>query len=154
MQLQLRRRYTDGLSLSVNYTLAKNTGDLWADNATQDHTFRTLRDKSLDDGPLPFDVRHVFQSFGTYDLPIWQGPALLDRQSRPRHDFRRLDGRRDPDRAVGIAVPAVERPADRKRIGFRRRSHEGLTAKDLQKMIKSCPARLQPVLHRSEAHRT
>jgi hypothetical protein len=70
MQLQLRRRYSDGLSMNVNYTLAKNTGDLWADNATQDHTYRTLRDRSLDDGPTPFDVRHVLQTYGTYDLPF------------------------------------------------------------------------------------
>jgi hypothetical protein len=139
MQLQLRRRYTDGLSLSVNYTLAKNTGDLWADNATQDHTFRTLRDKSLDDGPLPFDVRHVFQSFGTYDLPFgkdrhfsisnpvldtifggWTLGGILTAQSGS--PFRLSSGRQTVNGSDSGVVLM-----------------NGLTAKDLQKMIKVVP---------------
>ncbi|MEO5894835.1 MAG: carboxypeptidase-like regulatory domain-containing protein [Vicinamibacterales bacterium] len=70
MQLQLRRRYTNGLSMNVNYTLAKNWTNIWADNATQGGNFRTLRDRSLDASVAPFDVRHVLQTFGTYDLPF------------------------------------------------------------------------------------
>jgi hypothetical protein len=70
MQLQLRRRYLNGLSMNVNYTLARNTNDIWADNATQFHSYRTLRDRSLDMGPAPVDVRHVLQAYGTYDLPF------------------------------------------------------------------------------------
>lgn len=73
LQLQLRRRLWKGASATVNYTFAKNWSDIWADNATQSHTYRTLRDKSLDFGPAPFDVRHVLQSFGTYDLPFGRG---------------------------------------------------------------------------------
>lgn len=70
LQLQLRRRYMDGLSLSANYTLAKNTGNIWAENATQSGNWRTLRDRSLDDTTSSYDVRHVVQTFGTYDLPV------------------------------------------------------------------------------------
>ena len=70
MQVQLRRRYTNGLTANVNYTLGKNWSDIWADNATQSHTYRTLRDKSQDWGPAPFDVRHVLQAYSTYDLPF------------------------------------------------------------------------------------
>ena len=73
LQLQLRRRYMDGLSLSANYTLAKNTGNIWAENATQGGNWRTLRDRSLDDTIASYDVRHVFQTFGTYDLPFGKG---------------------------------------------------------------------------------
>lgn len=69
LQLQVRRRYTSGLSLNVNYTLAKNETNIWADNATQGGNYRTLRDPDLD-RIAPFDVRHVFQTFGTYDLPF------------------------------------------------------------------------------------
>ncbi len=68
MQVQLRRRLTHGLQMNLNYTLAKNTSDIWADNTTQTHTYRTLRDKSLDMRDAPFDVRHVLQTYGTYDL--------------------------------------------------------------------------------------
>jgi hypothetical protein len=70
MQLQLRRRYSQGVSLTANYTLGKNTGDLWVDNATQQRNYATLRDRSLEHDVLPFDVRHVLQVFGTYDLPF------------------------------------------------------------------------------------
>ena len=70
LQLQLRRRYTSGLAVSANYTLARNTGNIWAENATQGGNWRTLRDRSLDDRTASYDVRHVFQTFGTYDLPF------------------------------------------------------------------------------------
>jgi hypothetical protein len=69
MQFQLRRRYVSGVSMNVNYTLATNQGNVWADNATQSGNYFTLRDKSMNDGDAPFDVRHVFQTFGTVDLP-------------------------------------------------------------------------------------
>ncbi len=70
LQLQLRRRYSKGLTMSVNYTLAKNTGDIFADNATQTLNYHTLRNKALDNGPTPFDIRHTMQVYGTYDLPF------------------------------------------------------------------------------------
>ena len=35
MQLQFRRRYANWLTANVNYTLAKNNGNVCADNATQ-----------------------------------------------------------------------------------------------------------------------
>jgi hypothetical protein len=73
LQLQLRRRYANWLTANVNYTLAKNTGNIYADNSTQSSNYFTLRDKSLNDGPAPFDVRHVLQAFGTYDLPFGEG---------------------------------------------------------------------------------
>ena len=73
LQLQLRRRYANWLTANVNYTLAKNTGNVFADNSTQSANYFTLRDKSRNDGPAPFDVRHVLQAFGTYDLPFGEG---------------------------------------------------------------------------------
>jgi hypothetical protein len=70
MQLQLRRRYSQGVTATVNYTLGYNKADTWADNATQTANYSTLRDKTRNDGPSPFDVRHVLQAYGTYDLPF------------------------------------------------------------------------------------
>src|SRR5215471_4567044 len=70
MQLQLRRRYAQGVTANVNYTLGYNRANTWADNATQTANYQTLRDKSLNTGPSPFDVRHVLQAYGTYDLPF------------------------------------------------------------------------------------
>jgi hypothetical protein len=70
LQMQLRQRYSHGLQMSVNYTLGKSTGDIWAENSTQEANYRTLRDRSLDDTVAHYDVRHVLQAFGTYDLPF------------------------------------------------------------------------------------
>jgi hypothetical protein len=70
LQLQLRRRYAQGLSANVNYTLSKTQTDIWADNATQTVNYRTLRDRTFDAQVSPFDVRHVLQAYGTYDLPF------------------------------------------------------------------------------------
>ena len=70
LQLQLRRRYAQGFQGTLNYTLGKSTNDMWAENSTQEFNFRTLRDRSLDSGPAHYDVRHVLQAYGTYDLPI------------------------------------------------------------------------------------
>ena len=84
LQMQLRRRYAGGVTSTVNYTLAKNTSDLWADNATQSFNYSTLRDQARNIGPSPFDVRHVLQAYGTYDLPFGKdrhfaiGNSLLD----------------------------------------------------------------------------
>jgi hypothetical protein len=72
LQLQVRRRYSQGLQLTTNYTLAKSTGDIWAENSTQEVNYRTLRDRSLDHTTAHYDVRHVFQTYGTYDLPFGQ----------------------------------------------------------------------------------
>jgi len=79
LQLQMRRRLDAGLSVTLNYTLSKSTTDIWADNATQTVNYHTLRNKSLDDGPSPFDVRHVFQSYWNYDLPFHSRNRALDR---------------------------------------------------------------------------
>ena len=73
LQLQLRRRYANWLTANVNYTLAKNTGNIFADNATQSGNYLTLRDKAKNDGPAPFDVRHVVQGYALYNLPFGRG---------------------------------------------------------------------------------
>jgi hypothetical protein len=73
LQLQLRRRHSKGVTATVNYTLGKNTADLWADNATQSFNYATLRNRARNIGPSPFDVRHVLQAYGTIDLPFGSG---------------------------------------------------------------------------------
>jgi hypothetical protein len=148
LQLQLRRRLTAGLTANVNYTLSKNWSDIWADNATQSHTYRTLRDKSLDKGPAPFDVRQVLQTFGTYDLPFgrlrhfniqnsvlnalvggWTLGGILTAQSGT--PFRLTSGRQTFNTAdAGVVLM------------------NGHTVKEIQSMIKINPGPVDPVLGR------
>jgi hypothetical protein len=139
LQLQLRRRYSKGVTATVNYTLGKNTADLWADNATQSFNYSTLRDKAYNIGPSPFDVRHVLQAYGTYDLPFgkdrrfnlnngvlnavaggWVLGGILTAQSGS--PFRLSSGRQTLNQEDAGVVLAP-----------------GVTVKDLQKMIKVVP---------------
>jgi hypothetical protein len=149
MQLQLRRRYSQGVTANVNYTLGYNTANTWADNATQSANYQTLRDKSRNVGPTPFDVRHVLQAYGTYDLPFgherhydlknpvlnaivgdWVVGGILTAQSGS--PFRLSSGRQTLNQEDGGVVLAP-----------------GVTAKDLQKLIGnfSIPGNTAPGVH-------
>ena len=139
LQLQLRRRYAGGITSTVNYTLAKNTSDLWADNATQSFNYSTLRNKERNIGPSPFDVRHVLQAYGTYDLPFGNdrrfavGNAVLDGivggwtlgavfTAQSGNPFRLSSGRQTLNQEDGGVVLAP-----------------GVTAEQIQKMIHISP---------------
>ena len=73
LQLQFRQRYHNGLGFTANYTYGKARTDRYADSASGVVDYITLRDKSLNWGPDVYDIRHVFQTYGTYDLPFGHG---------------------------------------------------------------------------------
>jgi hypothetical protein len=73
LQVQLRQRLTKGLNWNANYTWSHSLTNLPADNANQGIDFLTLRNTDLDKRPSQFDIRHVIQTFGTYDLPVGRG---------------------------------------------------------------------------------
>jgi hypothetical protein len=70
LQLQFRQRYHSGLNLTMNYTFGKARTDRYdvTTNTVQD--YRTMRNKDLDWGPTAYDLRHIFQAYGTYELPF------------------------------------------------------------------------------------
>jgi hypothetical protein len=76
LQFSLRRRAAKGLSMQVNYTFSKGLSNTRVDNANQNVDWTTRRNLALDRGPSPFDIRHVLQVFGTYDLPVGKGRML------------------------------------------------------------------------------
>jgi len=76
LQLQFRQRYHNGLSLTANYTYGKARTDRYADSASGVVDYITLRDKSLNWGPDVYDIRHVFQTYGTYELPFGKGKRV------------------------------------------------------------------------------
>ncbi|MFN0123452.1 MAG: hypothetical protein ACKV2V_23365, partial [Blastocatellia bacterium] len=76
LQLEVKRALSKGLMLSANYTWSKSLGDLFAESATSFRNFTTLRNRRLDKGPSVFDMRHVFQVYGNYDLPFGKGHRL------------------------------------------------------------------------------
>ena len=76
LQVQFRQRWTHGLNWNANYTWSNSLTNLPADNANQGVDFLTLRNTDLDKRPSQFDIRHVIQTFGTYDLPVGRGRML------------------------------------------------------------------------------
>jgi hypothetical protein len=73
LQIQFKQRLGQSLNWATNYTLSKSLTNLAADNANQGLDYVTLRDPGLSRRVSQFDLRHVIQTYGTYDLPIGRG---------------------------------------------------------------------------------
>jgi Carboxypeptidase regulatory-like domain len=73
LQIEFRQRLSHGLTMNMNYTFSHAMNDRYNKNVDNTGDFATLRNRRLDYGPSTFDIRHVFQAFGTYDLPVGQG---------------------------------------------------------------------------------
>lgn len=73
LQIEFRQRFANGLTMNVNYAWAHAMNDRYNKNVDNIGNFGTLRNRRLDYGPSTFDIRHVLQAFGTYDLPVGQG---------------------------------------------------------------------------------
>jgi carboxypeptidase family protein len=76
LQIQFRQRLSQSLNWSTNYTWSKSLTNLTVDTQNQSRDYLTLRDPALNRRLSPFDITHVIQSFGTYDLPIGRGRLL------------------------------------------------------------------------------
>jgi hypothetical protein len=70
LQLTVRKRYSQGLQLTANYTLSRSKGDIWGEDSIQAINYRTLRDKSMDLTTAHYDVLHGLNAYGSYDLPF------------------------------------------------------------------------------------
>jgi hypothetical protein len=73
LQLQFRQRLRQGVSLTANYTYGKGRTDRYLITADNTGDWTTLRDRSLNWGPTGYDLRHIFQAYGTYELPFGKG---------------------------------------------------------------------------------
>jgi hypothetical protein len=74
MQLELNKRITHGFAGQVAYTWSKSLGLSDEDGGL---VFRTLRDRSLNRGPLALDRTHQITSNGTFSLPFGPNRAFL-----------------------------------------------------------------------------
>jgi hypothetical protein len=77
LQIQVKHPVGHGLNFMANYTYSHSftnryLGDYYqADGALID--FTTLRDPNLNRVPSPYDLRHVFKTYFTYELPFGAG---------------------------------------------------------------------------------
>lgn len=86
LQIDLKQQYSYGLLLGGNYVWSHAMGDIQNEtDQAAGYTWYTYRNARLNYGPSPFDRRHVFNAYWTYDLPFGKGRrflsnnALLDR---------------------------------------------------------------------------
>ncbi len=73
LQVEVRKRFSKGLTFNFNYAWSHSLTDRYNKNVDNISNFSTLRNRAMDRGPSPFDIRHVVQVFGTYDLPFGKG---------------------------------------------------------------------------------
>lgn len=81
LQVELRHRFSRGLTFNLNYSWGHALTDRYNKNVDNASNFATLRNRRLDRGPSPFDIRHVFQAFGTYELPFGPGRRFASTSS-------------------------------------------------------------------------
>jgi hypothetical protein len=76
LQLELRRRFSNGLQFQANYTLSRTFTDSNGSQSTLE-SYRTLRNLKLDRSPSDQDQRHRFVANFIYDLPFGRGRRYL-----------------------------------------------------------------------------
>jgi hypothetical protein len=78
LQIDVKQRYSYGLNLGANYVWSHALGNLLNEtDQAAGYTWYTLRNARLNYGPSPFDRRHVFNAYWTYDLPFGKGRRFL-----------------------------------------------------------------------------
>jgi len=78
LQIDLKQQYSHGLLLGANYTWSHAMGSILNEtDQAAGYTWYTQRNARLNYGPSPFDRRHVFNAYWTYDLPFGKGRRFL-----------------------------------------------------------------------------
>ncbi|GAB4243330.1 MAG: hypothetical protein Kow00109_19090 [Acidobacteriota bacterium] len=78
LQVELRQQYWKGMQFNANYTWSKTLGVTTPNDWTGSYYARTLRNLRESYGPTRFDVRHVFNLYGTFELPFGSGKKWLN----------------------------------------------------------------------------
>jgi hypothetical protein len=77
LQIELRKAFSHGLTLDTHYTWSHTLGTVAnSSDQTATYTWWTLRNGHLNYGPTPFDHRHTYVAYWTYDLPVGHGKWL------------------------------------------------------------------------------
>jgi len=79
LQVDFRQRSWHGLQFDANYTWSHTLGIASQNNWVASSNIFTLRNMHLTYGPALFDLRHVVNINGTYDLPFGKGKMFANR---------------------------------------------------------------------------
>lgn len=78
LQLEVRRRFTNGLYFQANYTYSKNLTNAIGTGQTLFEPYLDNNHKELDYQRADFDIPHVFNFNGIYELPFGRGKMFFD----------------------------------------------------------------------------
>ncbi|REJ77461.1 MAG: carboxypeptidase regulatory-like domain-containing protein [Acidobacteria bacterium] len=78
LQLEVRRRFSDGLYFQANYTFSKNLTNAVGTSQNLFEPYLDNNNKDLDRQRADFDQTHVFNFNGVYQLPFGSGKQFLN----------------------------------------------------------------------------
>ncbi len=83
LQISVRHPVGHGLSLGANYTFSKSLGSRFLSyfTDTAQENYISLRNMGLNKGPSDNDMRHVFNTYFSYDLPTGKGQRFRTNNS-------------------------------------------------------------------------
>jgi hypothetical protein len=73
LQVDVRHRYSRGLTYQFNYTWSKVLSDTLGDTQSNFEPFLDNNNPQAERAPAPFDLRHLFKANGVYDIPLGPG---------------------------------------------------------------------------------
>lgn len=79
LQMEVRRRFTQGLYFQANYTFSKNLTDTIGTSQQLFEPYLQNQDPGLDVQRADFDQTHVFNFNGIYQLPVGKGKMFLNK---------------------------------------------------------------------------
>jgi Carboxypeptidase regulatory-like domain/TonB dependent receptor len=78
VQIEVRRRFANGLYFQTNYTFSKNLTNAVGTSQALFEPYLDNNNKDLDKQLADFDTRHVFSFNGIYQLPFGKGKMFLN----------------------------------------------------------------------------
>jgi hypothetical protein len=78
LQLEVRRRFSDGLSYQVNYTFSKTLTDTPDDGQNRESSLQDQNNPQLNYSRPDFDRTHVLNANFIYELPFGKGKRFLN----------------------------------------------------------------------------
>jgi len=82
LQIELRRRLSNGLLVQGSYTFSKSLTNTFASSSVVARNFSTLRNRDLDKTISPFDVSHAFKLNWIYEFPFGNGQPFFSGNNR------------------------------------------------------------------------
>lgn len=78
LQMELRRRFTNGFSLQANYTFQKTLSDIPNEDQNRQGELQDNNNPRLQYGRTDFDRTHTFNANLIYELPFGKGKSFLN----------------------------------------------------------------------------